>query len=203
MIAITPVIEVPWSEEGYKWPWLITSKAPFSFLELHSVSNIHLGTFFAALCSSGSPDSIDSCMKQIREASELIVSGGFGISSAGINIFPSCCCGLENWMEWKEFLDNGNSPWMGHDPSGWAERKGDQIIIWADGGGVNPFKPTAPCISVSVKDFEHALTKAEKQLQIFFSAFPSWLKSVGCSDTTDIIEKIHHEFKIRPIEMIA
>jgi len=197
MIEITPVIEVPWTEEGYQWPWLITSKKAFSFLRLDSISNDHLGTFFAALCCDDNPDSIDSCIELITEADGLIVSGGLALSLAETSIFPSCCCGLENWIEWKAFLDNGSSPWMGHDPSAWAEIKGDQVVVWTDGGGTDSANRIGPCISVPIKDFECALIKAEKQLQIFFSALPSWLKSVGYSDPTDIMEKIGGEFHIQ------
>ena len=65
-----------------------------------------------------------------------MLAGGIEVtSSAGCVVLPGCCCGIEGRHEWRTFLDTGESPWAGHDPWPWLERRSGAVRIWADGGG--------------------------------------------------------------------
>jgi hypothetical protein len=157
-----------------------------------------MGTFFAALCVGESSDSVESCLRIIRDEDALIACGGFEISDGLVQIRPSCCSGIENWREWRIFLETGVSPWMGHDPYGWAERKENEIVLWTDGATTTPCAKSGPSIATSFQVFDSALSKGEKRLKSFFSELPQWLNRVGRGDATDILRKIEHHFKINP-----
>lgn len=54
---------------------------------------------------------------QEMENDDLIISGGLHFSDGkGVDIFPGCCCGMEEWFAIKSDLMEEKSPWMGHDP---------------------------------------------------------------------------------------
>jgi hypothetical protein len=195
MLTITPVLEVPWKKEGYEWPWAVLPDLPYASVPLDPASLECMGTFYAALVAGESPDSVESCLQMIRDADELSAYGGFEISDEVVQIRPSCCSGIEHWREWRNFLETGASPWMGHDPFGWAERKENEIIIWTDGAATAPHARTSPSIATSCKVFESALSQAEGRLKSFISGLPRWLNHVGHGDAKDILRKIEHDFK--------
>jgi len=196
MLAITPVLEVPCKKQGYEWPWAVLPASPYSSVPLDPASLDCMGTFFASLCAGESPDSVESCLQMIRDADELIACGGFEISADGVQICPSCCSGLEHWREWRIFLETGVSPWMGHDPFGWAERKENEIVFWTDGAATTPHARLGPSIVTSYQIYESALSRAEQRLKSFMAGLPLWLNYVGRAEDTDILRKIEHDFKI-------
>jgi hypothetical protein len=195
MLVITPVVEVPWIEEGLRWPWAISQAKAYTHVPLQP-SPEGMGTFMAALCAGEYPLTVDAGLILIREANGLIASGGMSFSRDAVRIEPACCCGLESWTEWREFLQSGASPWMGHSPDGWAELAGDQVTLWTDGTYAQPSQRLGPSISVERAEFEIALALAEQHLFSFFAALPVWFESVGRADAKDVIEKIHREFQI-------
>lgn len=198
MLTITPVIEVPWKNQGYEWPWAVLPALPYEIVPLDPVNLDCMGTFFAALCVGEAPDSVESCLKIIRKTDALIACGGFEISDGLVQMRPACCSGIEHWREWRIFLETGVSPWMGHDPFGWAERKENEIVFWTDGAATIPCAKLGPSIATSYQAFDSALSKGEERLKSFFSELPRWLNRVGRGDATDIFRKIKHDFKINP-----
>jgi hypothetical protein len=75
---------------------------------------------------SGSRDKI---LQDLIVAKRLILAGVIQAVCEGQVITLGCCCGLENWCEWQNFLESGETPWLGHDPSPWLERIGDVVRI--------------------------------------------------------------------------
>lgn len=69
---------------------------------------------------------------ELLAAEALVLPGGLQASDGARVIGPSCCCGLEGWTEWWLAIDDGSSPWLGHDPSPWLERQDDRFHLWPD-----------------------------------------------------------------------
>jgi hypothetical protein len=193
MLAITPLLQVPWKEQKYEWPWSILPVPPFSLVPLDHASLDCMGTFFAALCAGESPDSVDAFIQMIRDTDQLIACGGFEIADCDVQIRPACCSGIEQWREWRSFLEGGTSPWFGHDPRGWAARTENEIIIWTDGANVTPHERLGPSIATTYSVFNSALAHAEARLTSFIFALPRWLSLVGRDDASDILRKIEHD----------
>ncbi|WP_299415161.1 hypothetical protein [Acaryochloris sp. IP29b_bin.148] len=128
------------------------------------------------------------------EAESLVLPGGIQIVSEEKVIPPSCCCGLETWREWIDFLQTDHSPWLGHDPSPWVERQGNSIRIWSDGGTV----PTRDAfyMDVSQPEFEKALMRVERELQAFLFSIESWAQDIGFAKPNPLFQKFDHCFKI-------
>ena len=50
-------------------------------------------------------------------AGQAYIPGGLHFTGDdGAEIYPGCCCGIEDWQDIKSRLIQGQSPWMGHDP---------------------------------------------------------------------------------------
>jgi hypothetical protein len=69
---------------------------------------------------------------ELAAAQSLVLPGGLKASVGARSILPSCCCGLEDWTEWRLAATHGTSPWMGHDPSPWLEKQQDFFYLWPD-----------------------------------------------------------------------
>jgi hypothetical protein len=196
MLTITPVVEIPFIEEGDSWPWPVSPCKPFTFLPLDAASPESAGTFMAALYGYYGKDharSVDGLLVALRDTDGMCAPGGLLAANGELVVSPGCCCGIESWTEWRHFLETGASPWMGHDPWPYAERVDGNVLLWSDksdreaGEGVPPVKAT-------VAEFESALTAAETQVRSFFAALPQWFESMQRADATDVIERIQESF---------
>lgn len=66
------------------------------------------------------------------KAKEIIMSGGLLFQEDDKMIFPSCCCGLEEWKEIVDDIRNKKSPWMGHDPFPCCLYNDNTVIVCSD-----------------------------------------------------------------------
>ena len=81
-----------------------------------------------------------SCVKEglsniifsFYEQGGLAMNGGILFFDKEKKIFPSCCCGLENWKEVQESINNKKSPWLGHDPFPVFEYEKEMVHVWSD-----------------------------------------------------------------------
>ena len=138
---------------------------------------------------------IQEVLKRVLEANSLVLPGGIqAICEGNKSIDPSCCCGLETWREWIDFLETGQSPWLGHDPSPWLDVQGDLIRIWSDGGLESV--SDAFYIDVSKSHFKQALGLLERDLQAFLFGIDSWAQDVGFERSSDLSRKFNECFKI-------
>jgi len=108
-----------------------------------------------------------------------ITPGGLAAVDGVNTVHPSCCCGLESWRDWHRLLSDGPSPWLGHDPAPWVERRGDEFLVWADGGlgkeGVGELQP----IHFSKDQLAAALDAAERDLVAFARRLLDWSSVVA------------------------
>lgn len=198
MINIVPVVEMPWIKEGENAPWPVTDVPGLKWVPLEPSNLACLGTFMLQLCYGMDVRSVDEAIEVIRESDELGAYGGFQFTQQETVISPSCCSGLEHCHEWLTFLRTGESPWMGHEPSGWAEKVGNEIIIWSDGGSASPRQKLGPFIAAPISEFDQALASAEGLLRGFLTSVPDWLSAVGRADASDIVPKIFDRFCMDP-----
>jgi hypothetical protein len=64
-----------------------------------------------------------SSIQDVLDDFPHVLPGGIAVVSDEHAVMPSCCCGLEHWPEWRQFLTTGQSPWTGHDPAPLLERR--------------------------------------------------------------------------------
>ncbi len=106
---------------------------------------------------------------------DFIAPGGLAAIGEGTaRIFPSCCCGIEEWREWQLLLEGGASPWLGHSPSPWVECVGAAYRVWSDGGmGEEPAGPLVH-VDFSREELRAALEAAESDVRGFLRRVDVW-----------------------------
>jgi hypothetical protein len=134
-------------------------------------------------------------LREIIAAESLVLAGGIQAIFKEKIISPSCCCGLEGWREWQDFLQTGETPWLGHDPSPWIDRVGDMIRIWSDGGLGDSIENTFK-IEVTCTEFDRALEIVERDLLGFRLCMESWCEAVEFDLASRLAEKVNQCFGI-------
>ncbi|QLE44091.1 hypothetical protein FD723_29050 [Nostoc sp. C052] len=115
--CIQAVVETPWYEGEPLWPWSVADYKPFSHIQLYDeMTDLEVGLIFAQLVQYNDLENggnANDVLYRVIESETLILPGGLQVkSTANELIYPSCCCGLEEWREWLEFLTTGRSPWL-------------------------------------------------------------------------------------------
>ena len=121
-----------------------------------------------------------------------VLPGGVGVVSDERAVMPSCCCGLEHWSEWRQFLTNGQSPWTGHDPAPLVEAQDDVVHIWSDGGMGE--KPHETPITFSRSAFELAVDAAAQDLREFLKPLHAWLNVRAPQASAQFVSKFAASF---------
>lgn len=198
LLQMQAVIEAPYYEGEFLCPWQVAEFKPFSMLRLHGETTYsETGLVFAQLAKYNQIElAIDKqgVLEQILKAENLVLPGGIRLVSEEKVISPSCCCGLETWREWINFLKTGESPWLGHDPSPWIESQGDIVRVWSDGG----IEPTTDAfhIDISRSRFQRALTLVERELQAFLFCIEGWAQEIGFVEPSKLSQKFNQCFLI-------
>ncbi|MEH2404715.1 hypothetical protein [Nostoc sp.] len=112
--CLQAVIEAPWYEGEPLCPWFVADHKPFSRIQLYGeMTDLEVGLIFAQLVKYNDLDSESDAYEvlyQVIESETLILPGGLQVrSTADELIYPGCCCGLEEWREWLDFLTKGRS----------------------------------------------------------------------------------------------
>jgi hypothetical protein len=103
-----------------------------------------------------------------------ITPGGLAASDSETTVEPSCCCGLEMWRDWHQLRLDGSGPWLGHDPAPWVEKRGDEYLVWPDGGlDPVPMERLRP-VCFSARELDEALTGVENDLKAFAERLRTW-----------------------------
>jgi hypothetical protein len=194
------VIESPYFPEEFVCPWEISAGAELSPIRLSGeMTYPEIGLVFAQLVQYNQIDFLgdrQTILNQLIAAENLILPGGIQAVLGDQIIAPSCCCGLETWREWQVFLAEGETPWLGHDPSPWLEVvAGDRIRIWSDGGLGESVK-NAFHIEVERSVFRSALQGVESELQAFLVCVASWAQTLGLKQTEALTKKFDACFQI-------
>ncbi len=197
-IQLQAIVEAPNYEDEFLCPWEVAEFEPLSRIRLSAkITYPEIGLVFAQLAKCNKiklENDKQTILKQILADDCLVLPGGIQVVQKRDIISPGCCCGLETWREWMYFLKTGQSPWLGHDPSPWLERRGDIIRIWSD-GGIEP-SSNAIYIDISYSQFKQALTLLEQDLQAFLFCIESWAQEIGFTESNKLSYKFDKCFDI-------
>ena len=105
-----------------------------------------------------------------------------------VSISPSCCCGLEDWREWLNFLSTGYSPFLGHQSDSPHLEKLDNRLIRV----VMEWKYT----DLDRQVFELKLAEVQQDLLDFLVRINSWAKGLGFAESEKLAAKFDRCFSI-------
>ena len=89
-------------------------------------------------------------------------------------IMPSCCCRLEHWPEWRQLLDTGGQPWLGHDPSPWVEVQDDNFLVWPNGGMGEEIEASVKAARFTRTQLKIALASVQQDIRDFLLPLRRW-----------------------------
>jgi hypothetical protein len=199
------VIEYPWFDDesplfGDRSPlWEIeTGVEPFSFLQLSSkTTDAEVGLIIAELIDFNNLESQGSLTDRLMEIIEhqsvddgdyLSLAGGIQAFGDDFSISPSCCCELEDWRDWLNFLSTGESPFLGHQSdSPHLERVDDRLI-----------RVVMDCnyADLDRQVFESKLLEVQQDLADFLVRIESWANRLGFAESGKLAAKFDRCFSI-------
>ncbi len=201
LIKMQAVVEAPYCEGDFSCPWETAKFQSFSMMPLYrEMIYPKVGSVIAQLAKcngielNGDKQTVFSQILAL-ENENLVLPGGIQVIDGQNTISPGCCCGLETWREWLDFLKTGKSPWLGHDPSPFVENLGNVIRIWSDGGMGQV--SDAFYIDVSRDRFTRALILVEQDLQAFLFWIESWAQEVGFTESSKLCQKFDECFSVK------
>ncbi|GAA2460250.1 hypothetical protein GCM10010405_50710 [Streptomyces macrosporus] len=161
--------------------WPVAGLPPHRLLALSPhMTPLEVGTALATLAdyNSRTPDDhrpVTDAHERIRrllETDKVIAPGGLRIHHTDIDVTvsPGCCCGLEDWREWLD-ITNGDTPWLGHDPSPRVEHADPVVRLWPHGGDAADAPSERP-IEIPVGDLPGILRTVRDGLHGFLSLSP-------------------------------
>lgn len=197
--CIQAVVETPWYEGEPLWPWSVADYKPFSHIQLYDeMTDLEVGLIFAQLVQYNdleNGDNANDVLYRAIESETLILPGGLQVkSTANELIYPGCCCGLEEWREWLDFLTTERSPWLGHDPSPWFEMVDGFVRIWSDGGmdsAASGFH-----IDFEQSTFETELSRVQQDLSTFLVKIEAWANGIEFPEPRKLSSKFDKCFAI-------
>jgi hypothetical protein len=198
MVQLHPFVELYLDQpEGAAWPTLSVD-AP-AHVRLHGdMSALEIGSVVATLVRYNNSEQHATGMasperlRTVLTGERIILPGGVMAhdDASGITITSGCCCGLEEWRVWVDFLDHGDSPWLGHDPSPYLVRHDDAIDICVMHG-----EPESEVrLSMSRSDYVRQLGMVEQQLSGAVTALRTWADTYVPDDSTALVARFVSTF---------
>lgn len=129
---------------------------------------------------------------ELVSAESLVLPGGLQATNGTQVISPSCCCGLEGWPEWRYALEDGTSPWMGHDPFPWLEQQEGQFQLWPD--EITPERPPGTPIRFTQAELEAQLSGVPGMLGGFLARVREVLLACAPADAEVLAARFDRTF---------
>ena len=163
------------------WAWLTTEPGTFTQLFLSDETTpAEVGAIIATevyhLQLELGPTAAE-WLDPLLASGPLSLTGGVVASDGENEVRPVCCCSVISWREWQRFATDGSSPWMGHDPTGWAEWVGDVARVWPN-GGYTKTREGDP-VEFARERFVSQLVRVECDLMGFLDRVEEWAATVG------------------------
>ena len=191
---IQAVVEVMMDKGDSLCPWPVADcKKLWSIRLSGKTTDLEVGLIFAQLVNSNRLENegdANNLLHQVLQSYTLILPGGLQVRSADKVIDPGCCCGLEMWRNWSRFLKTGQSPWLGHDPSPWIEKRKNLICVWSDRKG-KIFH-----IDFELSKFKAELNKVQQDLSGFLARIEEWADRVGFPEPSKLSRKFDECFYV-------
>ncbi|GAA3183151.1 MULTISPECIES: hypothetical protein [Streptomyces] len=181
MLIVNAVLETP-DTVGFSF-WPVADLPPYQFMALsNGMSPLEVGSALAVLADynsrTGDDDrpSLDAgeAIRRLLATDKVIAPGGLRVHDTRTNLTvqPGCCCGLEDWREWLGVAD-GETLWLGHDPSPRLEHADEVVQLWPDSVGAQE-TPSGQPIEIVVGDLPGILHTVQEGLQGFLSLAKQW-----------------------------
>ncbi|WP_031516476.1 hypothetical protein [Streptomyces sp. NRRL F-5123] len=180
MLIVGPVLETP--EAACFSPWPVADLAPYTFAPLSGrMTADEVGSALAMLADYNAragdgdhPSDAEGLIRGLLEAEKILAPGGLRLhdTATGTTVVPGCCCGLEDWREWLDVAD-GESLWLGHDPSPRFEHRGDAVRLWPDGRDAVEAPATQP-VEIRLTALPAILRATQQDLRAFLSLTREW-----------------------------
>ncbi|MFE1288180.1 hypothetical protein [Streptomyces sp. NPDC058751] len=176
MLIVNAVLETPDTADFSFWP--VADLPPYRFMPLSGgMSLLEVGSALAMLAQynsrAGDDDrpstDADEAVRRLLESDKVIAPGGLHIhdTRTDVTVRPGCCCGLEDWREWLAVTD-GETPWLGHDPSPRLEHADGVVRLW------NDQEDSGPPVEIVVGDLPGILHTVQEGLRGFLSLTERW-----------------------------
>lgn len=155
----------------------------------------------ALLCTYNSPPDKrhGASLDELLALHDVVAPGGLAAVGGDVFIPPSCCCGLESWREWLRFVDGGEQPWLGHDPSPWVETTGSGYVVWSDGGLGDAPSGELRSVEFTRHELQQAITEAAADLEGFLEPLTSWAQKVAPHASSSLVERFCSWFEVRGV----
>ncbi|MFI6764593.1 hypothetical protein [Streptomyces sp. NPDC050355] len=181
VLIVNAVLETPDTVDFSFWP--VADLPPYQFMALSgSMSPLEVGTATAMLADYNSRTGDDDrpltdageAIRRLLETDKVIAPGGLRVHDTRTNVTvrPGCCCGLEDWREWLD-VANGETLWLGHDPSPRLEHADEAVQLWPDGADAQE-TPSGLPIEIMVGDLPAILQTVQEGLQGFLYLTKQW-----------------------------
>jgi hypothetical protein len=198
MIRLYPCVELaPEGELGADWPTM--PDATFMHVRLtDEVSPLAVGSIMSTFARYNTdhgmhaPKATPALLLAALERPAPILPGGvIAVDEAsGAEIPPGCCSGLEHWRDWVDFLEGGDSPWLGHDPTPYLVREDDAVAVCAMMG-----EPLALVrLTLPRADYVQQLAAVERHLNDFTAAVRDWSRVYLPDHATTLVTRIATAF---------
>lgn len=145
---------------------------------------------FAAFRGTVAPNSIKALCAEFPTS----IFGGLAAIDGNIVIMPSCCCRFEYWPEWRQLLDTGERPWLGHDPSPWVEIQDDNFLVWPNGGMGEEIEASAKAVRFTRTQLKIALASVQQDIRDFLLPLRSWALNYCPEDAETLVTSFSKAF---------
>ncbi|WRZ88123.1 hypothetical protein OHB54_03095 [Streptomyces sp. NBC_01007] len=181
MLNVHAVLETSDTTDFPLWP--VADLPPWRFMALSGrMSPLEVGTALATLADYNSRAGDDDrpvtdageAIRRLLRVDRVVAPGGLRVhdTRTDVTVTPGCCCGLEDWRAWLDVAD-GDSPWLGHDPSPWLEHADGVVRLWPDGGDAQE-APSGDSIEIVVGDLPQILHSVQEGLNGFLTLAEQW-----------------------------
>ncbi|MCA2189925.1 hypothetical protein [Nonomuraea cavernae] len=206
MIRIDAVLETDGTADFTAWP--IAAPAEDGVLALSGqMSPAEVGTAMAIIfCYGEIPTAPINDLhhlldRHLADAEALLAPGGLRVrdTATKAEIRPGCCCGLENWREWRNLLHK-KGIWLGHDPNTDLEYIAGAVRLRQESGPGSPPSPRYE-VEVQLDDLPALLTAVHLRLQGFLGLVRQWAGETSPRAADRLIAILDENFEINgPLE---
>lgn len=164
-------------------PWNVsplTDDSYFTHIRIHSeISDGEIGLVILEAIYPNFDEMIKKTAAQTLQAfvsdESFVLSGGLRFEENDmVVVSPSCCCGLEDWVNWLNVPNGETQIWNGHDPDAFVEINDDKIKIWED----EKLKDKSPSVIFSIKEFVENMKAVETDLKGFLIRLGQWTRNI-------------------------
>jgi hypothetical protein len=192
-MQIVPVVERPY---GVKAFWLPLPQEPWPpFVKLSGAApDTDVALVVYQLCTYGAASEEPMSSSELLAAFPDALPGGLAVLEGDEAVYPSCCCGLEEWKAWMDMLETREAPWLGHDPWPWIELGDNNVTIWSDGGMDHTKGEATPHISTTLEGMAAGLRQVHPILRDFAERMRSVLRRAAVIEADAIAARFIKEF---------